>query len=398
MSINGNMKQVLSVQELRSLNPMQIERLQNAKFHAAAKNLLPQTKFYSGLFKEYGVDPAKLKKVEDWKKQGLPLVKKFYYMKHVEDFVVKPDDAFKTHLSYLRDLSTGAALDLAFKMLDKQALAHQLHYFFHPKMPLFSGGTQSGKPTPTLITMPQLRNLDNVMGIAAQLMSQDYFKDTVGMNLFPYGPHLAWHAVQSAFNLGVDLNLATAAGSAMKTKDLVEMADKFKANVFAGMAEYMANRFLPMAVKKKIKLKKNILFINGSEPMLSKDKDKILKLSKKLGVKNTLVLDFYGVSEMKEDIFAECRPGSGFHHIAPLSTIVKTIRINKLKKGDFIDDWSFSKPEDGGAAVMWNINGAGTLLHGYLVGDKYKKIVKGRCPNCRLNTERVYGVGRLELK
>jgi phenylacetate-coenzyme A ligase PaaK-like adenylate-forming protein len=392
------MRQLLSVQELRSLNPMQIERLQNVKFHACAKNLLPHTKFYANLFKECGVDPDKLKKVEDWHKQGLPLVKKFYYMKHVEDFVVKPEDPFKTHLSYLRDLSTGAAFDLALKVIDKPMLAKTLHDFYHPKMPLFSGGTQSGKPTPTLITTTQLRNLNNVMGISAQLMSQDYFKDTVGMNLFPYGPHLAWHAVQSAFNQGVDLNLATAAGGAMRTKDLVEMADKFKANVFAGMAKYMANRFLPMAVKKKIKLRQNVLFINGSEPMLPKDKEKILSLSKKLGAKNPLMLDFYGASEMKEDIFIECLPGSGYHHIAPLSTIVKTIKINHIKKGDFIDDWEFTSPEKGGAAVIWNISGAGTVLHGYLIGDKYEKIIKGRCPNCRLNTERVYGVSRLKLK
>ncbi|MBW3004226.1 hypothetical protein KY310_00125 [Candidatus Woesearchaeota archaeon] len=378
---------------------MQIEKLQNAKFHAAANNLLPCTKFYSNLFKEYGVDPAKLKKVEDWQKQGLPLIKKFYYMKHVEDFVVRPEDPFKTHLAYLRDLSTGAALDLAFKVIDKPILARMLHDFYHPKMPLFSGGTQSGKPTPTLITTMQLRNLNNIMAISSQLMSQEYFKDTVGMNLFPYGPHLAWHAVQTAFNLGVDLNLATAAGGAMRTKDLVEMADKFKANVFAGMAKYMANRFLPLAVKNKIKLRQTALFINGSEPMLPKDKEKILQLSKKLGVKNPMILDFYGASEMKEDIFIECLPGSGFHHIAPLSTIIKTVKINNMNKGDFfIRDWEFTKPEEGGAAVIWNINGAGTVLHGYLIGDQYEKIIKGRCPNCMLNTERVYGVSRLKLK
>jgi len=393
------MRQFLAIPELRNLNFDKIERLQNAKFHAVAKNLLPQTRFYSNLFSEYGVDPAKLKNVDDWHKLGLPLIKKFYYMKHVEDFVVKPEHPFKTHFSYLRDLSTSAALDLAFKVIDKPALAQKLHDFYHPKMPLFSGGTQSGKPTPTLITKQQLKNLDNVMAIAVQLMSQEYFRDTVGMNLFPYGPHLAWYAVQAAFNLGVDLNLATAAGGAMRTKDLVELADKFKANVFAGMAKYMANRFLPLAVKKKIRLRENVLFINGSEPMLPKDKDKILQLSKKLGVRNPMILDFYGVSEMKEDIFIECMPGSGFHHIAPLSTIIRTVKINKMNKGDFfIRDWEFTHPEEGGAVVMWNINGAGTVLHGYLVGDQYEKIIKGRCPNCRLNTERVYGVKRLALK
>ena len=57
--INGKMRQFLAIPELRSLNFDKIERLQDAKFHAVAKNLLPQTKFYSNLFKEYGIDPAK---------------------------------------------------------------------------------------------------------------------------------------------------------------------------------------------------------------------------------------------------------------------------------------------------------------------------------------------------
>ncbi|MBW3017641.1 hypothetical protein KY325_00590, partial [Candidatus Woesearchaeota archaeon] len=358
----------------------------------------PQTKFYSDLFFEYGIDPNNLKKAEDWEKQGLPLVKKFYYMNHVKDFIVKPANPFKTHLAYLRDLSFSESANFAFTAVNKNILRAKLYYFYHPKMPLFSGGTQSGRPTPTLITHSQLQNLQSVMALAVQMMRSDlYDMDTVGMNLFPYGPHLAWHAVHTAFTLGTDLNLATAAGNAMRTKDLVLLADRFKANVFSGMAEYFANRFLPLAARKKIKLPEKILFINGSEKMTETDKDKIINLTKKLGVSNPLILDFYGASELKEDIMPECMAGSGFHHLAPLSTIIRTVKINKMTKGDkHITDWEFS--DDGGAAVIWNINGAGTLLHGYLIGDKYEKIIKGKCPNCMLNTERIFGIDRLKLK
>ena len=390
------MRQLLSIQELKSLSSMQIEKLQNARFHAVAKNLLPHTKFYSNLFKEHGVDPNKLKKVEDWQKQGLPLIKKFYYMQHVEDFVVKPDHPFKTYWQYLRDLSISEALTFTLSSMNKHALSSRLHYFFHPKMPLFSGGTQSGRPTPTFITHPQLRNLHDVMSIAVQLMSKDFNMPTTGMNLFPYGPHLAWHAVQTAFNIGVELNLATAAGNAMKTETLVELADQFKANVFAGMSVYMANKFLPMLIKKKVKLKEKAVFINGSEKMTYQDKLKLTKLAEKVGIKDVLVLDFYGASELKEGIMPECCPRSGFHNIAPLSNIIKTVKIKDMPPGDkMITDWEFS---DSGAAVIWNIGGAGTVLGGYLIGDKYEKIVKGKCPNCGLNTERIFGVDRLELK
>lgn len=391
------MRAQVSLSELKSLGFGNIERIQDAKFHAVAKNLLPQTRFYSSLFRQYGVDPANLKSVEDWHKQGLPLISKFDYMDKVQDFIVQPEDAFKTHAAYLKDLSYFEAFDFTLGLVQKPAVTRTLKDFYHPKMPLFSGGTQSGKPTPCFVTKRQLDNLKGIMKIAFALMGPEYLEETVGMNLFPYGPHLAWHAVHSAFDLGVDLNLATAAGGAMRTKDLVDMADRFDANVFAGMAEYMANRFLPLAVKKKAKFSERAVFINGSEPLSVKDKERIVALAKKLGIKRSLILDFYGASELKEDIFVECLPGSGFHHIAPLSTAVRTVDVERLpKKGSFIEDWDFTEPEEGGAAVVWNIGGAGTMLHGYLLGDKYEKIVKGRCPNCLLDTERIYGVRRLE--
>lgn len=391
------MRAQVSLSELKSLGFGNIERIQDAKFHAVAKNLLPQTRFYSSLFRQYGVDPANLKSVEDWHKQGLPLISKFDYMDKVQDFIVQPDDAFRTHSAYLKDLSYFEAFDFTLGLLHKPAVARALKDFYHPKMPLFSGGTQSGKPTPCFVTKRQLDNLKGIMKIAFALMGPEYLEETVGMNLFPYGPHLAWHAVHSAFDLGVDLNLATAAGGAMRTKDLVDMADRFDANVFAGMAEYMANRFLPLAVKKKARFSERALFINGSEPLSVKNKERIVALAKKLGVKKSLILDFYGASELKEDIFVECLPGSGFHHIAPLSTVVRTVDVERLpRKGGFIEDWNFTEPEEGGAAVVWNIGGAGTMLHGYLLGDKYEKIVKGRCPNCLLDTERIYGVSRLK--
>ena len=394
------MEEILNFEELKKLSFEKIERLQNDRFRAVVSHLLPHTRFYGELFREHGINPAKLRSVEDWHKLGLPLVKKLYYMNHVEDFIVRPEHTFSAHASYLLSLDAGEVMDLYANLLDEHSLQMKLRNYYQPKMPLFSGGTQSGRPTPTFITGTQLGNLNEIMAIAAQLMAKQLDGiNTVGMNLFPYGPHLAWHAVQTAFNSSVNLNLATAAGGAMRTKDLVMMAGKFKANVFAGMADYIANRFLPMAVKSKIKLGPNAVFINGAEGMTAKDRDKIISLAQTLGAVEPIVLDFYGASELKEDIMPECAPGSGFHHISPLSTIIKTVRINSMPKGDaLITDWEFAKPDEGGAAAIWTIDGAGTLLHGYALGDSYQKIIKEKCPNCGLNTERIYGIKRIELK
>ncbi|MBI4451627.1 hypothetical protein HY642_06655, partial [Candidatus Woesearchaeota archaeon] len=61
----------------------------------------------------------------------------------------------------------------------------------------------------------------------------------------------------------------------------------------------------------------------------------------------------------------------------------------------FIDEWEFSEPQNGGYAAVWNIDGAGTLLEGYLLGDRFGKVVAGTCDTCGLNVDRVFDVTRI---
>ena len=67
--------------------------------------------------------------------------------------------------------------------------------------------------------------------------------DTKGMNLFPYAPHIAWHAVHAALE-NADLNLCTAAGGAIKTERLVQIAAEAQPNILCGMAGYLKHRFI----------------------------------------------------------------------------------------------------------------------------------------------------------
>ncbi|OYT32868.1 hypothetical protein B6U93_00035 [Candidatus Woesearchaeota archaeon ex4484_78] len=386
------MREFLRFKELQTLSKNVIERLQNLRFRAVVRYLLPETRFYKKLFKDFGVDPFKLGSVYDWQKSGLPLIKKSVYMKNPKDFVVIPDkaDVFSNYLSFLKSQQEfGQMLDLVLSF-DKERI---LKHYYSPKMVVFSGGTESGSPTPVFITAKEKANMLSLLKIIGELLVKNFFKGekTVGLNLFPYGPHLAWHAVHHALDINVDLNLCTAAGGAVSSERLVLLADKFKPNVICGMNDYLRNRWLPLAVKRKISLPKRVVFVNGAQKLCDAEIKQIKGLAKKLGVRDCSVLDFYGASELKEDILPECRHKSGFHHIAPLSNIIKTVSVQGNNK-EFITDWKF---EDNGFAVIWNIDGAGTLLHGYLLGDFYEKVVFNKCPFCKLNTLRLYNVSRI---
>jgi len=383
------LQEFLTFNQLKLFSQEKIVHLQTLRFRATCRYLLPNVPFYKKLFAEYNVDPNILRNVEDWQKNGLPLIKKAAYMKNPKDFVVQPGkDVFKEYVSLL---SSQHEFDELIKLLfsDKEK---ELKQYYSPKMLVFSGGTESGNPTPVMLTAKQkFDTLVGVLEVIGKLLFTHTEKKTVGMNLFPYAPHLGWHATHMALDINTDLNLGTAAGGAMPTERLVMLADKTKPNVICGMSDYLRNRFLPLAVQKKIKLSEKVVFVNGAQKMHDAERVKIKQLAKKLGVKQCTVLDMYGASELKEALMPECVEGSGFHHVAPLSTIVRTVEAKHTTK-DLIDDWQFSYS---GYAVSWNIDGAGTLLQGYFLGDKYDKIETNKCDYCRLNVQRFFGVNRI---
>ncbi len=389
------MREYLTLNELKKLDFEAIERLQNKRFQATARYLLPQADFYSNLFKEYKIDVFSIKRIHDWHRLGLPLIKKSFYMRNPEQFIVKPKNPVKEYLRFLKETNYLCyAIVLLKSIFNKKSVQEKMEEFYTIKMPAFSGGTESGNPTPVFITAKQKsENLNAILKIISELLKEKYLQENnIGMNLFPYGPHLGWHSVHHALDLAVQLNLCTAAGGAISTERLVKIAEEFKPNVFAGMSSYIRNRFLQVAKKNKIRLRENVLFINGAAKMYNTERQKIKSLAKELGAQKINVLDFYGASELKEDIMPECFENSGFHHIGALSNIIKTVETSGTEKSGLISEWTFSNK---GYAVAWNIDGAGTLLEGYLLGDIYSKIERNKCNNCGLNVERIIDVDRI---
>ncbi len=386
------MREYLTLEQLRKFTFDKIERLQNLRFRATCRFMLPSTPFYARLFKQYGVDPFTLKNVEDWHAKGLPLIRKTTYMKNPEDFVVKPDlnKIFSDYFSYLDNQDEyGSAVQLLFSSHKKEMLKN----YYMPKMLIFSGGTESGNPTPVFLTGAQ--KFDTLMGILKIIgditLEHISVDRKVGMNVFPYAPHLGWHAVHHALDINADLNLCTAAGGAIPTERLIALAGKAQPNIICGMSDYLRNRFLPMAIEKKIKLPEQVLFINGAQKMVDSEREKITELARKVGVRQAIVLDLYGASELKEALLPECSPGSGYHHVAPLSAVIKTVEVNH-STDEVIDDWNFAP---NGYAASWNTDGAGTLLAGYFIGDKYDSVVQEKCPQCQLNVTRIFGINRI---
>lgn len=389
------MREYLTLKELRELHIDKITRLQNIRLKAAARHLMPHTKAYAKLFKEYGADFYKIKSTEDWWKQGLPLLKKSFYLKGPKDFIVNipKEKIVRKHAAYLLELQEAdESISLVGDtVLHPQKVKEKLKEYYALQMPVFSSGTESGIPTPVFFTAKQKENLDGILKVIGELLLEN--ENGVGMNLFPYGPHLAWHAGHRALDTNGIFNLGTAAGGAMTTEQLVKLANEFKPNIFLGMISYFKNRFLPIAAKNKIKLPEKITFVHGATALHEGERETTARLARKLGVKNCTVLNLFGASEMKEGLLAECAQGTGLHTLAPLSNIIRTVSFESARK-DIIEEWDFT--EKNGYTTVWNIDGAGTLLEGYVLGDLVQKTVQKPCTRCRVQTERYFGISRIK--
>jgi phenylacetate-coenzyme A ligase PaaK-like adenylate-forming protein len=393
------MKDYLTEQELRRLSFKKIKGLQDRRFQATVRYMLPETKFYNRLFKERKIDPYDLESVHDWQKKGLPLVKKSIFRKRPKDFLVQPrgnkKDIFKKYISFINHQHKRKAAKTAFSALtNRKKLQKEITDFFHPKMPAFSGGSED-VPVPVLITARQkLTNMQEIVKIICSFVLRHVKGNTVGLNLFPYAPHLGWHTVHMCFDHGTNLNLCTAGGGVLPTSKLVELAGKSNANIIAGMSDYIRNRFLDEAIKKRIRLPETVVFINGAGKILEKERNTIKEKAGKLGVKKATILDVFGASEFKEGLMPECSSYSGFHNIAPLTNIIKTIKMDPEENSkDLVEGWRFTKNK--GYATVWNINGAGTLLEGFLIGDMLEGTVEKRCPSCGLNVQRIKSIDRI---
>ncbi len=382
------MREFLTKKELVSLTPEVVERLQNRRLVAAIRHLAPHTPFYARFFQEHGVDVWKIRRVEDWQK--IPLVRKIDYMKSPKDFIVSPQaqEAFSAYRKYNAQLEWFAGISMLFRgLFGRHELKKEIEEFFFPKMPLFSGGTEYGQPVPCFITAAQKKKLGQMLAMVTDELAGLLPKErpSVGMNLFPYGPHLAWHAAHAALEEAVDLNLCTAAGGAIPTERLVALASAFKPVVFTGMVEYFRHRFLQVCREKKVRLPKQAVFVHGATMLLESERELVMQEAKKSGIENLTVLNLFGASELKEALLPECAPGTGFHHINPLASIIRTVKIESAEQ------WEFSEH---GSLALWTIDGAGTLLLGYVLGDHAERVEKSQCQMCGLKVQRFFGISR----
>jgi phenylacetate-coenzyme A ligase PaaK-like adenylate-forming protein len=254
---------------------------------------------------------------------------------------------------------------------------------YYPTFMIATSGT-TGNNVPFMYTRRDIKQFSNIYQSLQTVTEID--PDWSVINLFPFSPHLAFIFVYFV-NLNSDLRMFhTGGGAVTSTKKTLEIIGLVDGNVLLGVPSYVYH-LLREAQESDVDLSSVKVVATGGEKLTRSTRKRINEILEDRGAEDFKIFDLYGTTEMR-DAYPECMPGSGVYHTHPNMHICEIV---DPKTG------AQKKPGESGALAITNIDGRGSVVCRYLIGDIFEGGIQyGRCPHCGAEGPRLVGpIGRI---
>ncbi len=372
------------VERYYDLSSEEIARIQEKKLREMVRyQLYPFSPYYKRLFDEKGIDPNSINTVKDLER--IPLTKKEDIMpteddpNRYKDIILSPDlekimehwPRMKLIRMKLSDLTGGDP---------KKELAQE----YYPNF-MINSTDGSENNFSFMFTSRDIRQFSNAYRSLQDVVGME--DEWVILNCFPFGPHIAF-TFMYWLNIFTPLRIYHCGGDALSsTEKALDMINAVDANVIVGFPSYI-NYLLRRAKGKATDLSGIKLVLIAGERTTKGSKKKIEQLLKDGGAQDFTIYDIYLSTEMR-DALPECTPGSGVYHIHPNLHIAEIVDPLTGKQ---------KRPGERGHLVITNIDGRGSTICRYLIGDIFEGgILYGKCPLCGSNIPRIRGpIGRMK--
>ncbi len=423
------MKRLLSLNDFLSMSEEQIAEYQDRKFSAYVKyQLYVNSPYFRKLFKKRGIDPDEVNSISDWAKLGLPLITKAEYRENLAEMVLNPwetegkartlEQVAKNYLRFQEEAGELSEkfitvelpqkdVQARFNLVDtdtlrwlikespgspdaNRRLKQAMDYIYSPLTVFFTGGS-TGLPTP--ITQTRFdrdlykQSTHIMMHIAGGNWLHEKVGKLIGMTLYPYAPHQGWWVCSWGAEDYADFFISTSGGGVMPPEALILMIVRFQVNALTGMPGYVRNRFLRKALEMKnsmgIKFPDYMILNLGGEKIVPRVRNEIKDMLMELGVKEVKITGAWGASETRFNLLGECDVfGETGYHSTGFDKVA--YRIVKMES---TEEWDFARPGEDGFVVQFPMDGAGTIIEAFLLGDKAVQLA-GPCPICGSYVER----------
>ena len=413
MGVQRLTKTTFTFNELKHTNHREIRDMQERKFRAFIRyQIWPNHPYYRRLFKENNIDPFNITKIEDWAKYNIPLVRKIDYKEHITEFVLNPqqvDGAERPpaeiignmmnyakssgnseQYKFLRNNGARVKLKIGAKAaMDR--LKERLTYNYAPLQYWLSSGRASGLPSPVFLTRYDNVLLERNSVKCGQLAIDPFVGDDwtcSSMNLFPYAPHLGWHAVNVGLKQLSSFYNATSAGGAIPSDKLIELAKTFKSNSFAGMPSYLRNRFFRAMKEADYEAPEKVVVLLAGEKIYPRVADDIREVLHEKGTKEVQLVGGYASSESKVSFAVQCCYEGPYHNLSPLMMSWEFVKLHDDGTYEFCD------PDEEGHVTLFHLDSTGTVFEGFLLGDVASRHEHGKCPHCGMDGLFFWDIGR----
>ena len=359
-------------QTVSHLSRSEQQELQNKKLRWFFRHKLPYSPFFRKRLEELRLSPSDFKTTADLEK--LPLISKADIAPTEAErakprqFILQPDE----HL--LKKYATkGELLNLVKMKITKQDPKPVLEKEYKPLHLHFTPG-RTALPTPFTYSAYDLEMLRETGRRAFNVAG--FSSTNVGLNAFPYSPHLGfWLAYYGLLEAGITA-LATGGGKVMGTQKIMDSLERLKVNVVTIIPGY-AYHLLREAVKQKRDFSNLKYLVFGAERVSPAFRDKVKELLAQVNATEVQILATYASTEAKT-AWIQCAEHTGYHLYPDLEFI------------ELVDaDGRRVKEGEPGEIVFTALDWRGTVVVRYRTGDMAQGIDYSPCPSCGRTVPRI---------
>lgn len=337
--------------------------------------LYPFSPYYRRLFDEHGIDPNRVRRLEDIR--SLPFTYKADIAPDQEDperfrqFILQPDRGLmESHLPR----GPLARLRLQELLKGKSPATNEFTRRFRPVHMQFTTG-RTGRPTPILYGGQDVARMAEAGRRVLELCGFGSTIDIEGasvINAMPFAPHLAFWMVTKGLERAGILGLDSGGGRVLGTSRIVGAVESMGATGIIGMPGYVYH-LLKAAAEEGRDLSSVRVLLLAAERVSGGTKEKMRELLAEVG-SEAYVLGALGFTEGRK-AYAECAPGgeTGYHLYPDMDYI------------ELVDPASGEPVAEGedGELVYTCLEGQGTAVLRFRTGDLVRGgLVHERCPSC----------------
>lgn len=346
--------------------------LQNKKVRWFFRHKLPYSPYYRELFQKHGLKWSDFKTTDDLQK--IPLTSKADVAPTAEEparprkFILTPDE----HL-VKKYATKGELLRLMKMKVMKEDTKVALEKEYKPLHLHFTTG-RTALPTPFGYSAYDLEMLRETGRRAFNVAG--FSSSNVGLNAFPYSPHLGfWLAYYGLLEAGITA-LATGGGKVMGTQKIMDSLERLKVNIVTMIPGYCYH-LLREAVKQKRDFSNLKYLVFGAERVSPAFREKVKELLVQVGAKEVQILATYASTEAKT-AWVQCAEHTGYH-LYPDIEFIELVDENGKRVAE-------GQP---GEIVYTALDWRGTVVVRYRTGDLAQGIEYDPCPSCGRTVPRI---------